>query len=148
MELSKGPPHSRNHFPIQPQIVLNWMYPGTYSWGREAAGSRLEVGPASMTSWCTLHIPVSRSRLNETFLHFSNLPDLHLPLSLCTCYSLCLRRSSPASFSPHGSHFNVTFSEKPACPSKFKVAAYFLCLLISHILFLREKKDLIALVTS
>ena len=147
MELSKGPSHNRNHFPIQTQIVLNWMYPGTYSWGREAAGSWLQVGPASMTSWCTLHNPVSHSRLNETSLHFSNLPDLHLPLSLCTCYSLCLR-CFPLPLSPIRSHFNVTSSEKPTCPPKFKVATYFLCSLISHILFLREKKDFIALITS
>lgn len=97
------------------------------------------MGPTSMTSWHTSMSPVTHPSLSETSLYFSNLPGLYLPLSLCSPYSLC---SPPAFFSPHGSHLNVTSSEKPTCLPKFKVATYFPCLFISHILFLGEKKRL------
>lgn len=106
--------------------------------GGRVARRRLEMGPASTTSWHDLHAPVSHSSLNETSLYFFNIIGLCLPPSLCTCHSLHLERSSPASFSSPASHFNFTYSEKPFCPPQCKVATYFPHLFFSHILFLEK----------
>lgn len=100
------------------------------------ARRRPEMGPASTASWHDLHAPVTHSSLNETSLYFSNIIGLCLPPSLCTCHSLHLEGSSPASFSSPASHFNFTCSEKPFYPPQCKVTTYFPHLFFSHILFL------------
>lgn len=136
-ELSRSP-HSRNHFPIQPQIALNWMYPGTYSWGerQQEVGWRWALPPCPLVH---PYIPV-RTRLNEIFCISPPCQTLRYLLSLCTCYSLCLRHSSPLPLSLHmGSLISMLPFQRSHCPSKFKVAAHFLCSLISYLVFERKR---------